>query len=229
MITQEIQSLSPSAIVELFVLDLAAIGGDVFRFHAGTNELRTSVVWQGLSYQPLPIEARGFEVSSKGVLPRPVLRVANVGGAFSAGVAEYDDLIGAKVIRKRTHSRYLDAVNFPGGTNPTADMGQFYPDEIWFVDQKTSENKLVVEWTLASPFDLMGVVLPRRQAIQNSCSWRYKGTECGYADTRYFNAADQSTTAPNDVCGKRLSSCKVRFSALGSGLLPFGGFPGSSQ
>lgn len=228
MITQEIQSLSPSAIIELFVLDLSSMGGGVVYLHAGTNSLRTPVVWQGLTYQPLPIEARGFEASSKGVLPRPVLRVANVGGVVSAEMAQYDDLIGAKVIRKRTHSKYLDAVNFPSG-NPTADTGQYYPDEIWFIDQKTSENKLAVEWTLASPFDLMGVVLPRRQAIQNGCPWRYRGVECGYTDTRYFDAADQTTTAPNDVCGKRLSSCRARFSPIGDGLLPFGGFPGSAQ
>lgn len=229
MITQEIQSLAPSAIVELFVLDLSALGGTIMRFHAGTNELRTPVVWQGLTYQPLPIEASGFEASSKGVLPRPVLRVANTGGVFSVEVAQYDDLIGAKIIRKRTHSKYLDAVNFSSGINPTADTGQFYPDEIWFVDQKTSENKLAIEWTLASPFDLMGIMLPRRQAIQNSCPWRYRGTECGYNDSRYFNAADQPTTAPNDVCGKRLASCQARFSPLGGGLLSFGGFPGATQ
>lgn len=229
MITQEIQSLAPTSIVELFVLDLSVLGGTIMRCHAGTNELRTPVVWQGLTYQPLPIEASGFEASSKGVLPRPVLRVANTGGVFSVEVAQYDDLIGAKIIRKRTHSKYLDAVNFSSGINPTADTGQFYPDEIWFVDQKTSENKLVIEWTLASPFDLMGIMLPRRQAIQNSCPWRYRGTECGYADTRYYNAADQSTSISNDVCGKRLSSCQVRFSTLGSGKLPFGGFPGATQ
>lgn len=225
MITEEIQSLSPSALVEVFTLDATMLGAvGEFHFHAGTNELRAPVVWQGITYIALPIEAEGFEASVKGVLPRPKLRIANAQSLFSAEVALYDDLVGAKLVRKRTHAKYLDAVNFTAGVNPYADVNQHYPDEVWFIDQKVSENKLAIEWALASPFDLIGVMLPRRQTIQNSCAWKYRSAECSYAGTGYFTSDDVATTVGNDVCGKRLTSCKARFGSVAT--LPFGGFPG---
>ncbi|EMU3266937.1 TPA: phage minor tail protein L, partial [Shigella sonnei] len=50
-IKADIQSLSPSALIELFVLDMSntTSGGKLF-FHAGTNELMQPVVWQGVTY-----------------------------------------------------------------------------------------------------------------------------------------------------------------------------------
>lgn len=225
-IQSEIQLLSPSAIVEMFVLDTTNFaGGGIAYFHAGTNKLQQPLVWQGQQYQALPIDAEGFDIQTKGALPRPRMRIANINGLFSATVAQFDDLIGSKVIRKRTFAKYLDAVNFPGGTNPTADPNQYMPDDIWFVDRKASENKYVIEWELASAFDVQGVMLPFRQVVQNSCPWRYRGPECGWTGG-YFNKNDQTCAQADDYCAKRLSSCKARF---GSGNLPFGGFPGAHR
>lgn len=223
-ITAEIQSLAPTALIELFVLDTSNLeGGGIFRFHAGTNSLQQPVVWQGLTYQPLPIEVEGFDVSSQGTLPRPKIRVANVQGLFSAVAAENDDLVGCKVTRKRTFARYLDAVNFPNG-NAYADQHQYLPDDLYFVEQKTSETRYVIEWELSSAFDLVGVQLPRRQIIQGTCMWRYRSSECGYVGNNFFDVNDKPTTSNKDVCGKRLNSCKKRFGY--AELLPFGGFPG---
>lgn len=222
-ITSEIQTLEPSAIIELFVLDATSFGGDLLRFHAGTNGLRQNLVWQGNTYTAFPVTASGFDYSGNGQLPRPKLQVANVTGAISLLVMTYDDLLGAKLIRKRTLAKYLDAVNFPGGTNPTADNTAEFADDVFFIDRKVSETRDVVEFELAAAFDVAGVQLPRRQIIQNVCIWRYRGTECGYAGTNYFNANDQSVgSLALDVCGKRLSSCEARF---GQGELPFGSFP----
>ena len=178
------------------------------------------VVWQGVEYAPLPIEAEGFELTTKGTLPRPKIRVANVSGVFSALALEMDDLVGAKVTRKRTFAKYLDAVNFPGG-NASADPNQFLPEELWFVEAKAAENRHIVEWELSSAFDLMGVKLPYRQVVQNSCAWQYRSPECGYTGTS-FDKNDQQATP--DFCSKRLSSCRARF---GTEVIPFGGFPGS--
>lgn len=225
-IAAEIQSLSPTALVELFILDSTNLaGGTVLRFHAGTNGLQQPVVWQGETYTPLPIEADGFDISSQGTLPRPKIRVANVQGLFSAAAAENEDLVGCKITRKRTFVRFLDAVNFPGGANEDADPHQELPDDVYYVEQKTNENRYVVEWELTSAFDLFGVQLPRRQIIQNTCMWRYRGPECGYAGTAYFDFNDQPCTADKDVCGKRLRSCKQRWGAVA--MLPYGGFPGA--
>jgi lambda family phage minor tail protein L len=223
-ITAEIQKLAPSAIVELFVLDATSFGGDVYRFHAGTNGLQLRVVWQGNTYEPFPVQATGFEFNGSGQLPRPKLVVSNVTGIITAMVLAYQDLLGAKLTRKRTMVKYLDAVNFPGGTNPTADPTAEFQDDVYFIDRKSAETREVVEFELAAAFDVNGVKLPRRQIVQNVCPWKYRGAECGYTGTQYFNANDQPVaTLALDVCGKRLSSCQARFGEYGE--LPFGGFP----
>jgi len=221
-ITSEIQKLAPSAVIDLFVLDLSLFNQGIVRFHAGTNELLRQVVWQGNVYEPYPIIVEGFEFTGNGQSPRPKLRVANVKGTITALILSYQDLIGAKVTRKRTLAKYLDAVNFAIG-NPTADATAEFADDVFFVDRKSKETRDVVEFELAASFDLEGVSLPRRQIVQNVCPWAYRGAECGYTGVAYFNANDQTvTSSATDVCGKRLSSCQKRFGTNAE--LPFGGF-----
>ena len=226
-ISSELQKLAPNAIIELYELDASPFGGSVYYFHAGTNNLTQAVTWQGQEYQPYPVQITGFEISTGGQIPRPKMAVSNVSGIITALVLAYDDLLGAKVTRKRTMQKYLDAVNFSGGVNPNADPTAEFPDDIYYVERKTSENKSAVEFELSASFDVQGVKLPRRQIIQNICPWKYRGAECGYAGTNYFDSNDQPVGSLGlDVCGKRISSCELRFGANAE--LPFGGFPAAS-
>lgn len=223
-ITADLQSLEPGRIVELFELDATPAGGSVMRFHNGLNELGANVTWDGNIYTAFPIEATGFEFSGRGQLPRPVLRVANVTGLLGALVRTYQDLLGCRLVRKRTLVKYLDAVNFPGGVNPAADPTAALPDDIYFIDRKASESKTLIEFELSAAFDVAGVQLPRRFVVQNVCQWAYRGPECGYTGTTYLDAADAPVgTLAADSCGKRLASCKARFGEHAE--LPFGGFP----
>lgn len=122
-IAEEISKLDPSARVELFEFDLTQVSrnpSDKYRFHAGTNSISGDIVWQGLTYTRFPVETSGFEVNAKGTLPRPTLRVSNVTGIMTALDSAYDGLVGAKITRKRTLARYLDAVNFPDRRNMLA-------------------------------------------------------------------------------------------------------------
>lgn len=228
-IRADIQSLVASAIIELFELDATLLGATrMFYFHAGTNALSANVMWQGISYVAMPIEATGFEWSGKGQLPRPKMRVANVDGLFGALAAQYAGLLGAKITRRKTLAKFLDAVNFAGGVNPAADPTQSLPDEVYFVDRKAAENAVFLEFELASAMDLPGVTLPRRQFIANTCTWRYRSAECGYAGAAMYGSNDRPTNlSANDICGKRITSCKARFGAYA--VLPFGGFPGSGM
>jgi len=79
-IKSQIQKLDPGAVVELFELDLTKLGGPVLRFHAGTNKLSQPVVWKAEVYEPFPIKAEGFDLSTNGTLPAPIVTVSNVGG-----------------------------------------------------------------------------------------------------------------------------------------------------
>ena len=79
-----------------------------------------------------------------------------------------NDLTGATVTRIRTLARYLDAINFSGGINPlgTPDPTAEFPQEIYKIDRKASENREVVTFELAAVFDLVGVIAPKRQCTK---------------------------------------------------------------
>lgn len=224
MIETDIQQAYAGELVELFEIDLSPIGvAEQYYFHNGVNALGNDVVWQGQVYTRFPIEASGFGKNGSGQQPRPTLRIANITGLLGALVRANEDLVRSKVIRRRTFLKYLDASNFAGGVNPTADANVHLPDEVWFIDRKASQNQVFIEWELASAMDLSGMLLPRRQCIQSVCTWQYRSAECGFTGGAVADIADvQTTDLAKDKCGKRLTSCKLRFP---SGDLPFGGFP----
>lgn len=217
-IHSQVQKPDAGKIIEVFEIDTTGIGGsERLYFHAGSDENSLPIVWQGITYQPFPVEAKGFEVSARGTLPRPSLQVANVTSAVSALLRAYDDLIGARVVRRRTFSIYLD-------DQPGADPNQHFHDDVYFVERKVGEDHESVEFELASAMDLHGVQLPGRTIIAGSCPSDYRGVECSYAGTSYFNVLNlPETLLANDVCSKAVQGCKARFGARAR--LPFGGFP----
>jgi phage-related protein len=238
----DLQSIAPSAIIELFQLELNAAQhgvSETYYFHAGVNATGNSgdIIWNGQAYLAFPIEATEFEYTGTGSLPRPKLRVSNIYGTITGIILTLPNgLEGAKVTRIRTLARYLDAANFPdagilltedidallledGGSilleaiNPTEDPTAEFPREIYYIDRKASENRDLIEFELAAAFDLVGVRAPKRQCVANVCQWTYRGPECGYAGNAYFNFNDVPVAAiGQDVCGKRLRSCELRFS-----------------
>jgi len=224
-IQEQIQSLEPSAIIELFELKLTeSVNGidQTFYYHAGTNELSADIKFNNITYAAYPIEVDGFEMTNKGVLPRPSMKIANANSAISSLIVLYNPL-KAKVTRIRTCKKFLDGSNFSGG-NPTADPTAKFEDEIWYIDRVANENPQLVEFELASLLDLTNLALPRRQVLEH-CPWQYRGSECGYKGKKYFDINNQATNASNDVCGKTYDSCRKRFA--GKQNLPFGGFPGA--
>jgi lambda family phage minor tail protein L len=224
MVNGDIQKLNPGTVVDLYELDVRALGGEQFYFHAGVNELGNNIIWQGISYARYPIEVSGFEKTGQGTLPRPTITAANINGVLTQLAKAYQGLLGAKLIRRRTFIKYLDAVNFSSG-NAYADPNAHFADEVWFIDRKSGENPIFIEFELAAAFDVSGVLLPRRQCIQNTCIWKYRSTECGFSGGAVADINDVPTTdINNDVCGKKLNSCKLRFGT--NGVLPYGGFPG---
>ena len=226
---EDLAAIAPSAIIELFemTLDSTLHGStDTYRWHNGCNANVTgNVIWNGNSYVRLPIKADGFEYSNTGTLPRPTLTISNLDGTMTAllllvnATTPGNDLGGATVKRIRTLKKYLDG-------ETAADPHAKFPDEIWYVDRKASESRDSVSFELASKFDLAGVMIPKRQIIANICQWKYRSTECGYSGSNYWNVNDQAVaTLALDRCGKRLSSCKLRFGETSE--LPFGSFPGA--
>tara|TARA_R100001224_G_C3981149_1_gene135969 strand:- start:14 stop:592 length:579 start_codon:yes stop_codon:yes gene_type:complete len=173
----EVQKINPSAIIELFTLQLdTSIHGanTVYRFHAGSNlNANGQIVWAGNSYLRFPVEATGFKYQ-RGQIPRPKLVVSNALGTISAILLTVNqttagnDLTGATFTRIRTMARFIDAVNFPGNTNPfgTPDPTAEFKRQIFTVDRKSTENREVVEFELAGSIDMAGVRAPKRQCTR---------------------------------------------------------------
>ena len=176
-IFSDLQKINPSAIIELFTLQLDnSLHGatTVYRFHSGSNlNANGRIVWNGNEYLRFPVEVTGFAFQ-KGQLPRPKLIISNATGLISAILLTVNetttgnDLTGATLTRIRTLAKFIDAVNFPGNTNPlgTPDPNAEFPQEIYSIDRKASENRELVEFELAAPTDLAGVNIPKRQCTR---------------------------------------------------------------
>lgn len=167
---QTLQDADAKTIVELFDFELnTAQHGEttVYRFTNTKNELGNDIVWQGNTYTAIPLKAEGYEANGQGTLPRPSISVSNLLGTFTSLIALLPDgLEGCKVTRTRTLSKYLDAVNFTGGSNSDADSTSYFrPRDIYFIDRKSMENRDVISYEMCSAFDLAGVRLPKRQIL----------------------------------------------------------------
>jgi lambda family phage minor tail protein L len=204
----------------LFEVDCTLIGGDMLRFHGHLQS--ASIWWQGNEYKPWPIQASGFKHTSESQQPTPTLEVGDINGTISALCVFLADMVGAKVRRRRTLAKYLDAVNFPGG-NPTADPTAELAPELWRIEQKTGEQPGVkVEFELSSALDFGGQQLPARQIV-SICQFMYRDANCGYTGSAYFDASDQPVSDPAlDRCSKKTSGCECRFGV--NQPLSFGGF-----
>ena len=226
---EELAKLNPSAIIELFELHLDnTLHGstDVYRFHAGANAaIDGNVVFNGNAYTRIPVKADGFEMTNTGTLPRPTLTISNLDGTMTTllllvnATTAGNDLGGAEVRRIRTLKKFLDG-------EAAADPNAKFPDERWFIDRKANESRDSVTFELASKFDLAGQKLPKRQIVANVCQWIYRSSECSYTGTDYYDVnGNEVDTEAQDVCGKRVASCKLRFGNTAE--LPFGSFPGA--
>tara|TARA_Y100000114_G_scaffold147217_1_gene158760 strand:+ start:343 stop:921 length:579 start_codon:yes stop_codon:yes gene_type:complete len=173
----EIQKINPSAIIELFTLQLdSSLHGatTIYRFHSGSNlNANGEIIWAGNSYQRFPIEASGFSYQ-RGQIPRPKLVVSNAFGTISAilllvnETTRGNDLTGATFTRIRTMARFIDNANFSGGSNPlgTPDPTAEFKRQIYTVDRKSAENRDLVEFELAGAIDMVGVRAPKRQCTR---------------------------------------------------------------
>ena len=170
-VSPELQSLEPSAVIELFKLTFnKAVNGlteddadVVYYYHAGTNEIKTNIVFNTQPYVPLPVKVTGFNKTTKGTLPRPKFEIANTDSAISALIL-LNNPIHAELLRIKTCKKFLDAVNFTSGSNSTADpTAIFEADDRWYVDRVVNENPNTVVFELTGKIDMTNLRLPKRK------------------------------------------------------------------
>ncbi|WP_029311610.1 phage minor tail protein L [Acidiphilium angustum] len=236
-----VQSLTPGAYVELYSLDTTPLTllngtpgtGQVFNWTPGVMG-SSPVLFGGVAYEPMPIAFGGMATSGQGKAPTPTLDISAIGGVIIGLIANVSnnpngDIVGAQVTRIRTFAQYLDG-------QPQADASAFIGPDLFYIDQKSHQDKNTVQFRLAIPTDQQARKFPRRQVLRDACTRSYRfynsatsafvyGT-CPYTGTAYFNAQGASVPTANlDSCGKRLSDCKLRFP---NQALPTYAFPGAA-
>lgn len=219
-LSSELMSLNPSTLLTFFELDISTVEKitqsstenatsasseeKIIRFHNNKEFPRKNIIWQGKEFYPAPIQAEGFDISSRGVLPTPKLhmivdsREDHIESLSSIRKIsrEYGDIIGSKITRIRTFLKYIDKENFyKAGSyvNPGLKTGDiilpndFEPDpyaelprDIFYVERKTNESPTEISFELSSLIDVEGIKLPRRVITSTKCSFKYRGCGCFY-------------------------------------------------
>lgn len=145
-----IQSTLP-AFIELFVIDLTRIGGEVHRLTAGQ-----AVMFGGKEYSTYPIKMTGVNRSSDGTPTRPQLEIDNLTRLLLAEVITLGDLVGAQVTRIRTFEKYLDDGESP---DPSSSLVETY-----YINQKTNHTPSSITFELVDALELTDGQLPNIQA-----------------------------------------------------------------
>ena len=224
----QVTSLSPSSLIHLFEFDLTSVvksigsslvddgedvgisftddedNSNILRFHNNIKVIDSYIFWQGKTYFPAPIQAEGFDISSRGTLPTPILRITaqkeeeiEALSILRRAVHKYGDIVGSKVTRIRTFAKYLDAKNFSDISEADSTQGVYpspFPDEyepdpyaefprdVFYVERKSSENKVNLEYELSALMDVEGIKLPRRVVLSQKCGFSYRGCGCFYEE-----------------------------------------------
>jgi lambda family phage minor tail protein L len=216
-------ALQLDSIIDLYIIDLSSVAVEpnsaatlYFTSQLDTDG-QTSLLYGGNSYTAIPIVSDGFEISSKGSMPRPTVTIGNINSGLNTLLAAYGSFIGAKFTRIKVFYEYLDGKEKGG-------LGAFLSKDKWVINRKTNHNNTYIKFELKNPLDLENVFVPRGQ-FTRKCSFRYRrwdqATEsfiygtCPYTDeTHNFDELGNKTSKQNDACGKRLNDCQIRFLAV---------------
>ncbi len=209
--------LNTEGVITLYQIDTAFMNGPVHYF-TSASDFDTTIQWGGNLYIPLPMQAEGFQMTSKGTLPNPTITLSNVFGAGNALLDTYNGLIGAEVTRILTLRRFLD-----DGSTP--DPNAYITRDVFVVAQKTGHNAIQIVFKLASRMDQEGAQIPRRQILRDVCGHQYRFWDdtigdfnyskatCPYTGGLFFNTLDQyvGTNMREDMCSRSFNGCTLRF------------------
>jgi lambda family phage minor tail protein L len=219
--------LSTDSLIVLYQLDTTMLGGQMFYFSSATD-FDTSIFLGGQEYVPLPMDAQGFEMSTKGAPAQPTVTISNIYGAGNLLIDSYKGLVGALLIRIITLRRFLD-----DGTTP--DPNAYITRDKYAVAQKTSHTALAIIFKLATILDQQGLMIPRRTILRDVCSHQYRvwnpdigwfdysKASCPYSGGAFYDYNNYPTDAPHDLCSRNVQGCKLRFP---NQALPARFFPG---
>jgi len=220
--------LTTEGLITLWQLDTTTLGGPVFHF-TSAEDFDHVITWGGQEYSPLPMEASGFELQTRGAFPTPTVTISNLYGAGNLLLDSYKGLVGAELVRLLTLRRFLD-------DGETPDPAAYITRDKYVVAQKTSHTAVAIAFKLASRIDVEGTQLPRRLILRDVCTHVYRAYDptkpdgfdysrasCPYTGGAAFDPANQPTAPAHDQCSRNLKGCQLRFPGQ---VLPARFFPG---
>jgi len=175
LIVKDLQKQDPgSELIELFELELDT--STTVYFHSGVEEDLSTVQFREeggtiRTYTAIPLQAQGFKNDPSGTSARPTISFANASNIFKNSITDYENLLGAKLIRRTTLKKYL--VGESGDSTPPVQ----FPKQVFIFDRISAHTKTVISFECATPYDLQGITLPKRQVIANACPWIYQGAD----------------------------------------------------
>ena len=143
-------------------------------------------------YVAIPITIEGIEFSSAGASNRPTLSIANIpilsrsisnnsDGVDdeenildilnSEGITNNEDLLNSKIVVRRT----LVSKTYTSSDSAPSSSPVEFPSQTYVIDRVAAENNVIVQFELATPLDIEGVLLPNRVVIGKYCPWKYQG------------------------------------------------------
>jgi len=183
-LTEDVQRQGiSSSVVELYDLAYATdSSGNVSYarfFPSGLDSDLTEVQFRdstgtARTYEAIPMQIDGISISADGAYNRPELTIANIESVFADAIGniKFEDLIGKKITRRTTLEKYLvgNAGDSGSGNAPVE-----FPKATFIIDRIKSKSPIQVVFELAAPFDLAGILLPRRIVVGGSCPFKYTG------------------------------------------------------
>ncbi len=197
-----------SALVVLWEVDQTEVGGERYFFRTLAERKRWSQSpGRGDNIRRTLFREAALSMNGKGASARPTLKVSNLHGMVTGMAEDLQSLVGGTVVRRKVYARFLDAVNFVNG-NSDADPEQEVISR-WRIQQCSELSAVSASFVLSTPTETDGAVFPGRIMLANTCTWTYRGDECGYHGPAVADEYDQPTSdITKDKCSKCLSGCK---------------------
>jgi lambda family phage minor tail protein L len=191
-----------------------------------------NIFFGGHEYHMYPVKGEGWSnLDTHAALPRPTLHLSNVYGMVSPYLMRLNDLVKAKVTRRKTFARFLDGMP----EAPQEQGAMRLEDEVFYIQSKPNDDRQSVSFELASILDDDQATIGREITL-NMCSFLYRrfntetgefdytGCTCPWTDeANYFDEFGNPTAREFDACSRQLLGCLQRYRTR---FLPFGGVLG---
>ena len=157
--TVQLQEIG-DALVDLYEISINGVTLYLFNeFEEGVQSINfndKNSPYTAREYVAFPLEVTGIEHAGDGAPARPTLTMANVislvlalgqedeeiaSDLLDIGILKNEDLLGARVTRRRTLAKYLNSTGAPVE----------FPSQSFIIDRVSSENNVVVSFELARP------------------------------------------------------------------------------